>query len=68
MDAVNVIFIIAGLFSVICALMDFEWFMNHRRARLLVKLLSRNGARAFYVILGLILAVAGFMVKFPAPR
>ena len=45
----------AGLFSVFCAVKDYDWFMNSSRAWLFVKLFGRNGARAFYVLLGLFL-------------
>ena len=45
--------------------MDFNWFMNNRKARLFVKLFGRNGARIFYTILGVLFVVAGiyFMVN-----
>lgn len=54
----------AGLFSVVCAAFDFEWFMNHRKARFFVKILGRGGARVFYGILGLALLVFGGLILF----
>jgi small neutral amino acid transporter SnatA (MarC family) len=51
--------IIAGLFSSICAGMDFDFFMNHRKARFFVKILGRNGARIFYVLLGIAMIIVG---------
>jgi len=43
----------AGAFSVICAAADFDWFMNNRKAAFFVAMFGRNGARVFYVVLGL---------------
>ncbi|MBZ0136931.1 MAG: hypothetical protein K8I27_11215 [Planctomycetes bacterium] len=39
--------------------MDVEWFINSRKARLPVALMGRNGARVFYIVLGVIIAAAG---------
>ena len=41
-----------GLFSIVCAAMDFDWFIESYRARFIMKLLGRRGARIFYVVLG----------------
>ena len=41
-----------GLFTAICAMADWDWFMNNRRARLFVTLLGRDGARLLYAALG----------------
>jgi hypothetical protein len=58
----------AGLFSVAGAVLDWDWFMNSRRAWLIVKLFGRGGARVFYGLLGAVLAVMGFALAFaPAP-
>ena len=53
-----------GIFCIVCAAMDWDWFMNSRKARFMCNLLGRNGARIFYAILGAIittLGVAGFL-------
>lgn len=55
----SVIFIVGGIFSIVCAAMDFDWFMNHSRARFFVKVLTRNGARVFYGIVGIVLCAIG---------
>lgn len=52
----------AGLFSVTSAVLDWEWFMNSRKARFMSALLSRNGARIFYVILGAGIIVVGVLI------
>lgn len=45
----------AGAFTVLGAVMDWDWFMNSRRARFFVMIFGRTGARIFYGILGLII-------------
>ena len=47
--------ILAGLFTIFCAAKDFDWFMNHHKARFFVNIFGRDGARVFYGILGVIL-------------
>ena len=59
MNPLGLIFVAAGAFSTTGAICNWEWFMNARKARFLVKMLSRNGARIFYGILGLGLVVLG---------
>lgn len=51
--------IFAGLFTIFCAAKDFDWFMNHHKARFFVNIFGRDGARVFYGILGLILLFLG---------
>lgn len=45
----------AGLFTIAGAALNWNWFMNSRRARFFVGLFGRNGARIVYLILGLFL-------------
>lgn len=54
----------AGLFAIAGGMLDWDWFMNNRRARIFVKLFGRGGARAFYCLLGLALAVLGLLITF----
>jgi hypothetical protein len=49
----------AGAFSLAGAAGDWDFFMNHRKARIWVALFGRTGARAFYGLLGLGLVVGG---------
>ena len=51
----------AGAFCVCGAAMDWERFMNHRKAQPFVDALGRGGARAFYVVLGGALVAFGAM-------
>ena len=51
--------ITVGAFSALGGVMNWEWFMNNRRARFVVSVLGRSGARGFYVLLGLAIAGVG---------
>ena len=64
MNFTGLLLILAGLFSVAGASFDWEWFMNHRKARLFTKLLGRTGARIFYGLLGFVIAVLGVFTMF----
>jgi len=53
-----------GVFTMLGGILDWDWFMNHSRARGFVQLFGRTGARVFYVLLGLgfvVLAVVAFI-------
>ena len=61
MNPLGLIFIAAGAFSMLGAICNWEWFMNARKARFVVKILTRDGARIFYGALGLAIAVLGVL-------
>jgi hypothetical protein len=48
-----------GVYSILAAATDWEWFMTHRSASLPVWLLGRIGARVFFVLLGVAFLVFG---------
>jgi len=52
----------AGVFTLVCAAMNFDWFMEHRKARFFVKIMGRNGARILYGALGLGLVALGALL------
>ncbi|MGK7878734.1 MAG: immunity 17 family protein [Crocosphaera sp.] len=56
--------IVAGVFSLCGAILNWDWYMNHRKARFLVKILGRGGARVFYGVLGLGLIILGGLLLF----
>lgn len=62
MNPVGLILCAAGLFSICGAAMDWDFFMNSRKARFFVLILGRSGARVFYGILGSAIAIAGVLV------
>lgn len=46
---------VAGAFPIVAAWRDWDWFFNHRKARLFVAMFGRSGARIFYAFLGFVL-------------
>ncbi|MFK7800298.1 MAG: immunity 17 family protein [Anaerolineae bacterium] len=58
------IFMVIGLFTIAGALFDWDWFMLSRRARWLVGIFGRDGARIFYALLGVGFIVFGGMALF----
>ncbi len=42
----------SGLLSIAGGFMGRDWFLDHPRARPVVRLLGREGARVFYILLG----------------
>jgi predicted membrane protein len=52
----------AGIFTVFCAYKDYDWFMKSSKAVIFVFLFGRNGARVFYIVLGIILFFLGPML------
>jgi immunity protein 17 of polymorphic toxin system len=62
MNPAGLLLVGAGIFTLCGAGFDWEWFMNHRKARLFVMLFGRMGARIFYGILGLVLVVMGALL------
>jgi small neutral amino acid transporter SnatA (MarC family) len=63
MTVQNYLLMAAGVFTVLGAAADWDWFMNNRRAALFVRMFGRDGARVFYVLLGLLLVGIGAVVR-----
>jgi len=61
MNPVALFIIAAGSFSILGAICNWDWFMNSRKAEFMVRILTRNGARIFYAILGILLVVLGVL-------
>ena len=62
MNWIGMVLVAAGLFAIIGAVLDWDWYMNHRKARRISAILGRNGARIFYVIFGLGMSVLGVLI------
>ena len=52
-------FIAAGTFTMLGAIFNWDFFMNSGKAKFWVKILTRNGARIFFGLLGLALFALG---------
>jgi len=61
MNPFGLVFVAIGALSMLGGIFNWDWFMNSRKARTMVKLLSRTGARIFYGVLGLALVVFGVL-------
>ena len=61
MNPIGLIFVAGGAFSILGAICNWEWFMNARKAKFIVKVFTRNGARIFYGLLGLALVILGVL-------
>jgi len=57
-NVVQVIFLLAGIVSLLASLLDWDWFFTADNARFLVKRLGRNGARWAYGIIGALFIIA----------
>ena len=54
--------IVSGFITIFCAFMDYDWFMKHRKADFFVALFGRDGARVFYIVLGIVVIFLGFFI------
>ena len=58
----GIIAILSGLFMIGAAVLNWDRLMNNNRAAVFVRLFGRNGARVFYVFLGVGLLALGYMI------
>ncbi len=54
--------ILAGAFSLLGAIFDWDFFFNSYKARRMVNLIGRTAARIFYAIVGIFLIGLGICV------
>ncbi len=54
-----ILFIALGVFSIVAAALNLDWYFHTSGAMTFVKWLGRKGARIFYVLLGLGLIACG---------
>ncbi|MGY8767483.1 MAG: Imm17 family immunity protein [Pirellulales bacterium] len=59
---VTLILIGGGLFSILGAALDWDFFMESHKAKFFVSILGRFGARCFYVVIGLGLVIFGILI------
>ncbi|MEQ8221569.1 MAG: immunity 17 family protein [Candidatus Eremiobacterota bacterium] len=59
---IGILIILSGLFSLISSIKNWEFFFSHTRARFLVRILGRTGARIFYGLLGSALFLGGLLM------
>lgn len=54
-----ILFIALGVFSMVAAIFNFDWYFKTSGAITFVNWFGRGGARLFYVLLGLALIACG---------
>ena len=59
MNPIGLLIAGVGLFAIAGGLRDWPWFWNSRRAKTAIHLFGPHGARVFYVLLGVVLILAG---------
>jgi hypothetical protein len=62
MDPFGVLMVGVGLFTVLGGALNWDLFMNSRKAQVWVKLFSYNGARIFYIVVGGSLMIFGALM------
>ena len=53
------IFIALGVFSIIAAAFNIEWYFQTSGAATFIRMFGRKGARVFYLLLGITLVICG---------
>ena len=57
----TIILVVSGIYSILGAILDWDWFFSSRRAAPFVRIFGRNGARIFYIVLGLFIIIVGII-------
>lgn len=55
----GIVTILGGIFCICGSVLNWNFFFNNYRARHIVNGFGRNGARIFYIALGIFLVIAG---------
>ena len=58
------LFALAGIVSILAAVLNWDWFFNTQNVQFIVKNVGRKRARLFYGILGLILVATAIFFLF----
>ena len=58
------LFALAGIVSILAAVLNWDWFFNTHNVQFIVKNVGRKRARLFYGILGLILVATAIFFFF----
>ncbi len=61
------IFALAGIVSLLAALLDWDWFFTARNTQFIVRNVGRRQARLFYGVLGFILMAMSVFFFFNTP-
>ncbi|MDE5557267.1 MAG: immunity 17 family protein [Ruminococcus sp.] len=56
-----ILFILAGVFSILVSIKNWDWYFNNRKARPFVRIFGRTGARIFYTFIGIFIMGIGIV-------
>lgn len=56
-----ILFILAGTFSVLASVKNWDWYFNNRKAQPFVRIFGRTGARIFYTLIGVMIMGIGIV-------
>ena len=56
-----VILILSGLFVIVAAVLNWDWYFNDRKTLFWVNLIGRPATRVLHIILGIVLIVCGIL-------
>jgi len=59
MNYLGLLIAASGIFCVCGAAFDWGFFMNSRKTWVFKKMFGHNGARVFYVLLGIVVTIGG---------
>lgn len=62
------IFAVAGIISLLAALLDWNWFFTAHNTQFIVRNVGRRQARLFYGVLGLILIATAVFFALNTPQ
>ena len=62
MNPIGLLVVAGGLFTAGCGIFDWQWAMTSRQGRLVSRMITRTGARALYVVVGVGMIVVGTMM------
>jgi uncharacterized membrane protein YidH (DUF202 family) len=62
MNPIGLLVIAGGLFTAGCGIFDWQWVMTSRQGRRLSTMITRTGARVFYVVVGMGMIVVGTLM------
>ena len=62
---ITALLLLGGIFTIVCVVKDYDWFMEHRKARFFVSIFGRTGTRVIYGILGGAMFIGGLLFIVP---
>ena len=63
MNVTTIVFILAGAYVFLGGFFNWDWFMNSRKAGWIVRIVGRQGARVFYMLVGAVLITLGALAE-----